>query len=352
MKLKETGELDKCKASLVAKGYSQEFGIDYKEVFAPVARHDTIRLVIALAAQNSWPIFQQDVKSTFLHGDLNEQVFVKQPPGYIKIGEEHKCPYEYTFFVKMGNDGKQLLMVCLYVDDLIFTGNDQIMFDKFKKSMMAEFDMLDLGRMHYFLGIEVAQSDTDIFISQRKYAQEILKRFQMANCNPVGTPVKTSLKLVKDDTGRDVDNTLYKKIVGSLMYLTATRPDITYAINLICRFMECPKEMHLQAVKRILRYLQGTTDYEILYKKGEKSTLIGFTDSDYARDQDDRKSTSGYVFMLGTGVVSWSSRKQLIVTLSTTEAELVAASACVCQAIWMRKLLEEVHFKQKGIAQP
>ncbi|XP_017618008.1 uncharacterized mitochondrial protein AtMg00810-like [Gossypium arboreum] len=248
----------------------------------------------------------------------------------------------------MENDRK-LLMVCLYVDDLIFTGNDQIMFDKFKKSMMAEFDMSDLGRMHYFLGIEVAQSDTGIFISQRKYVQEILKKFQMADCNPVGKPTETSLKLVKDDNGRDVDNTLYKQIMGSLMYLTTTRPNITYTVNLICRFMECPKEMYLQTAKRIFRYLQGTIDYGILYKKAEKSALIGFMDSDYAGDQDDRKNTSGYVFMLGSGAVSLSSRKQPIVTLSATEAQLVVASACVCQVIWMRKLLEEVHFKQMGL---
>ncbi|KAE8681352.1 Ubiquitin carboxyl-terminal hydrolase family protein [Hibiscus syriacus] len=207
-----------------------------------VARHDTIKLVIALTTQNSWPIFKLDVKSSFLHGDLSEQTAIRL----------------------------------------------------------------------------------------------------------VGTPTETSLKLVKDDNGRVVNNTLYKQIVGSLMYLTTTRPDITYVVNAICKFMERPKEMHLQPTKRILRYLQGTIDYGILYKKGEKSNLIGFTDSDYAGDQDDRKSTSGYVFMLGSGAVSWSSRKQLIVTLSTTEAELVAASACVCQAIWMRKFLEEAHFKQKG----
>ena len=204
----------------MAKGYKQEFGVDYKEVFAPVGRHDTIRLVIVLAAQNSWPIFQLDVKSAFLHGNLEEQVFVDQPPGYIKVKNEHKvyrlkkalyglkqaprawysrieayflkegfqkCPYEHTLFVKVSNGGK-MLIVCLYVDDLIFTGNDSVMFERFKKSMMVEFEMSDLGMMHYFLGIEVVQSDTGIFISQKKYVREILNRFQMKDCNPVSTP--------------------------------------------------------------------------------------------------------------------------------------------------------------------
>lgn len=201
-------------------------------------------------------------------------------------------------------------MVCLYVDDLLFTRNDQTMFEKFKKSMMAEFDMFDLGRMHYFLGIKVVQSNTGIFISQKRNVQDILRRFQMADCNPVYTPAETNLKLVKDDNRRNVDNTLHKQIVRSLMYLIVTRPNIRYAISLVCRFMERPKEMNLQATKRILIYLKSTTNYGILHKRGEKSNLIGFTDSDYARDQDTRKSTYGYVFKMGLGAISWSSRKK------------------------------------------
>ncbi|KAI3474406.1 hypothetical protein Pfo_029267 [Paulownia fortunei] len=278
-KLKENGEVDKYKGRLVAKGYKQEFGIDYKEVFAPVARHDTIRLVIALAAQNSWPIFQLDVKSAFLHGDLEEQN----------------------------------------------------MFDRFKESMMVEFDMSDLGMMHYFLGIEVIQSTAGIFISQKKYVQEILDRFHMKDCNPVSIPTETGMKLVRNPEGGKIDSTLYKQIVGSLI-----------------RYMAFPKEMHLLAAKRIFRYLQGTSNYGIMYKKGERSDLFGFTDSDYARDPDDRKNTSGYVFMMGSGAVSWSSKKQSIVTLSTTEAEFIAAAACACQAIWLRKILKEVNFKQEA----
>lgn len=377
-KLKENGDVDKYKARLVAKGYKQEFGVDYEEVFAPVARLDTVRLVISLAAHNSWPIFQLDVKSAFLHGNLVEQVFVHQPPGYIKAGNEHKvyrlkkalyglkqaprawynriesyflnegfkkCPYEHTLFVKVGEGGK-MLIVCLYVDDLVYTGNDGVMFDMFKKSMMLEFDMSDLGMMHYFLGIEVKQTAAGIFICQKKYVKEILERFGMKGCNSASTPMETGLKLVHE--GRKVDSTLYKQIVGSLMYLTATRPDIMYAVSLISRFMDCPREAHLQATKRIFRYLQGTIEYGLFYKKGEKPVLYGFTDSDYAGDLVDRKSTSGYVFMMGSTAVSWCSKKQPIVTLSTTEAEYVSASTCACQAVWLRNILEELHFKQMG----
>ncbi|KAH9735189.1 hypothetical protein KPL71_017659 [Citrus sinensis] len=377
-KLKENGEIDKYKARLVAKGYKQEFGVDYKEVFAPVARLKTIRLIIALAAQNSWPVFQLDVKSTFLHGELQEEVFIEQPPGYVKLGSEHKvyklkkalyglkqaprawyshidayflkegfrkCPYEHTLYTKIGDDGK-MLMVCLYVDDLIYTGNDRVMFEKFKKSIMLEFDMTDLGLLHYFLGLEVIQSDAGNFICQKKYVEEILERFQMKNCNSVTTPIEKGLKLVKDPAGRIVDSTLYKQIVGSLMYLTATRPDIMHAVSSISRYMERPKEDHLLAVKRILRYLRGTAEFGLFYKKGKKSYLYGFADSDYAGDLDDRRSTSGYVFMFGSAAISWSSKKQPIVTLSTTEAEFVAAASCACQALWLRNILHELQFKQ------
>jgi hypothetical protein len=198
MKLNEHGEVDKYKARLVAKGYSQQYGVDYAEVFAPVARLDTIRVVISLAALNSWMIYQLDVKSAFLHGELDEEVFVDQPPGYEHKEQKSKvyrlkkalyglkqaprawyrrietyfvdqqgfakCPYEHTLFIKSAEGGK-FLIVCLYVDDLIFTGNDEIMFMHFKKSMMVEFDMTDLGNMRYFLGIEVLQSVDGIFIS-------------------------------------------------------------------------------------------------------------------------------------------------------------------------------------------
>nr|XP_034931745.1 uncharacterized protein LOC118062152 [Populus alba] len=272
--LKEDGRVDKYKARLVAKGYKQEFGIDYKEVFAPVARMDTIRL----------------------------EVYIDQPPRYVKQG---------------------------HVDQ--------------------EFDiMTDLGLMHYFfLGIEAVQSSDGIFISQKNYAMETLDRFKMMNCNSVSTPIDLNLKVVKDGAGEKVNATLYKQIVESLMYLTSTRPDIIYAVSLISRYMECPAEAHLLAAKRIFRYLKGTADYGILYKRDSNSTMIGFLDSDYAGSLDDRKSTSGLVFMLNFGAVSWSSKKQQIVALSTTEAEFVAAASTSSQAIWLRRLLEFLHNNQQ-----
>jgi len=204
---------------------------------------------------------------------------------------------------------KKILIVCLYVEDLIFTGNDTLMFDNFtrndtlmfdnfKISMMDDFEMTDLGQMYYFLGIDVVQSSAGISISQKKYLQEILNRFSMEECNHVTTPTEFGVKLTKDEEAKKVNSTLYKQIVGSLMYLTTTRPDIMFSVSLISRYMENPTETHLLAAKRILSYLQGIRDLGLFYKKGERSTLIGFTDNDFAGDQDDRKSISGMYFYL------------------------------------------------------
>ena len=191
------------------------------------------------------------------------------------------------------------------------------MFEEFKRLMVDELEMIDLVLMHYFLGMGV-QSAEGIFISQKKYIGKILNKFLMVNGNPVNTPLECGLKLHKDHGGKRVDNTIYKQIVGSFMYLTATRLDITYSVSLINRYMENPIVMHLITAKRSFRYLQGTSDVGLLYKKGEKSDLIGFINSDYVGDQDERKSTFGYAFMFGSAFISWSSKKQPIVNLSST----------------------------------
>jgi hypothetical protein len=215
---------------------------------------------------------------------------------------------------------------------------------------MKEFEMTDLGKMKYFLGIEVTQSAGGIFICQKKYAREVLERFRMDDCTPVQVPIIPGTKLTRDGEGEKIDSTYYKQMIGSLMYMTATRLDLTYAVSLISRFMEAPTELHYQAVRKILRYLKGTLDYGLFYKKrkSERHELVGFSDSDYTGDVDDCKSTSGYVFLLSGAAVSWSSKKQPVVTLSTTEAEFIAAVSCACQGIWLRRILEEVKYTQQG----
>ena len=234
----------------------------------------------------------------------------------------------------------------LYFDDLIFTGNDELMFTEFKNSMKHEFDMTNLGKMRYFLGLEVLQRSDGVFISQKKYALEVLKWFGMDKSNSVHNPIVPGFKLVKDEGGVKVNKTYYKQIVGSLMYLTATRPDMMFVVSLISRYMENPTELHLQAAKRVLRYLKGTTEFGIFYKKGGDDELAAYTNSDYAGDLEDRKSTSDYVFLLSSGAVSWSLRKQPVVSLSTTEAEFIAAASCACQAVWLKRVLGKLSQNQ------
>lgn len=198
-----------------------------------------------------------------------------------------------------------MLIVSIYVDDLIYTGDDENMMFDFKNSMMKVFYMTDLGRMRFFLSIEVLQRSDGNFICQKRYAMEVLKRFGMFESKSVNIPIVPGFKMSRDNHGVTMDETYLKKIVGSLMYLTATRPDMMFSISLISRYMAKPTELHLQAAKRILRYLKGITNYGILNKKGgEEEELLAFTDSDYAGDIDDRKSTSGYVFLLSSGAVS------------------------------------------------
>eukprot|EP00253_Pinus_taeda_P030206 PITA_30206 len=305
---------------------------------------ETVRIVLSIAAQHKWKIYQMDVKSAFLNGVLKKEVYVEQPPGYEVAGQEHKvckmkkalyglkqaprawynrinayliengfdkCDGEPTLYIKE-NDGK-IIIVVLYVDDLIFTSNDAFLIVDFKKLMKSEFEMTDLGFLRYFLGIEVDQIENCVFISQDKYVEALLKRFNMQNSKATVTPTVMGLKLTKEDSNKDFNPKLYKSIVDNLMYLTATRPDIMHVVSLISRFMERPKETHWQASKRILR-----------------------------------KITLGYVFHMRSGAISWASKKQPVVSLSTAEAEYVAATTAACQAVWLRRVLRDLCHEQEN----
>jgi hypothetical protein len=281
------GSIQKHKARLVAKGFSQQPGIDYDETYAHVARLNTIRIVLALATQYKWLVYQFDVKSTFLNGVLKEDVYVQQPQGYEVKENEHKvyklkkalyglkqAPRAWysridNYFLKKGfkrseseptlyiksNGTNDLLIVFLYVDDLIYTSSSILLVEEFRQAMMTEFEMTDLGLMHYFLGIEVRQMNDGIFISQEKYATNLLHKWKMENCKPMSTPINTNDFFFVEDGAKKVDAKSYRSLVGSLMYLTATRPDIMQAISLISRFMQSPSKIHFGEAKIILRYV-------------------------------------------------------------------------------------------------
>eukprot|EP00253_Pinus_taeda_P030275 PITA_30275 len=306
------GKIERHKARLVVKGYKQQYGRDYEETLAPVARMETVYIEQPLGYEKKGKEHKVCRLKKALYG-------LKQAPRawysridyYLLENGFEKCEGEPTLYIKE-KDGK-LLIVVLYVDDVIFTGNDDYLIENFKTVIKEEFEMTDMGLLSYFLGIEVEQNENGIFISQAKYVNEVLDIFNMQESKAEITPTVMRLKLNKEDNNKDFDPSLYKSIVGSLMYLTSTRPDIMHVVSLISKFMERPKEAHWQAAKRILRYVK-----------------------------DDQKSTSGYVFHMGSGAISRASKKQSIVALSTAEVEYVAATVAVCQAIWMTRMLRSL----------
>jgi Reverse transcriptase (RNA-dependent DNA polymerase) len=291
------GSILKHKARLVAKGYAQKQGIDYEETFSPVARFETVWLLMAIAAQLKQPIYQFDVKSAFLNGELMEEVYVEQPEGFVVKGKEHmvyrlfKALYglkqaprawyskidayfqksgferiknEPNLYVKRKREG--LMAICLYVDDMIYFGTDDAMVREFKEQMMSIFEMTDLGKMHYFLGLEVEQEEGRIFISQRKYATDLVAKFGLKGCNPVQIPMNTNEKLTFVDGTGAADATRFRSLIGGLMYLTHTRPDIAHSVGVVSRFMQNPSKQHMGATKRILRYIFGTVAYGLCMK--------------------------------------------------------------------------------------
>ncbi|GJS88552.1 retrovirus-related pol polyprotein from transposon TNT 1-94 [Tanacetum coccineum] len=368
------------KARLVAKGYAQEEGIDFEESFAPVARLEAVRIFVAYVAHKSFPIFQMDVKTAFLNGPLKEEVYVAQPDGFVdpdhpdKVYRLRKALYGLKqaprawydelskfliskgftkgiidptiFMIKYGED---ILLVQIYIDDIIF-GSTNPKFSKcFEKIMHGRFEMSLMGEMKFFLGLQIHQSPRGIFINQAKYTLEILKKHGMEKGQSIGTPMATKPKLDADLSGEPVDQTDYRSKIGSLMYLTSSRPDIVQAVCYCARYQARPTEKHLKEVKRIFRYLRGTIHMGLWYPKGSGFELTAFSDADHAGCLDTRKSTSGGIQFLGDKLVSWMSKKQDCTAMSSAEAEYVALSASCAQVMWMRTQIQDYGFNYNKI---
>ena len=308
---------------------------------------------------------------------LQEEVFVKQPPGFEDPDKpEHVYKLEKalyglkqaprawydrlsTFLLTHGyshgkidntlfhkkKQGSDMLIVQIYVDDIIFGGTDPSLGIVFAKLMSSEFEMSMIGKLTFFLGLQVDQSATGTSIHQQKYIHELLKKFHMHESMIIDTPIGTTTMLDKDEAGSLVNDTKYRGMIGSLLYLTASRPDIMFSVGLCARFQSCPKESHLKAVKRILRYLKGSVNLVLWYPSGDSFDLIGFADADYVGYLVDRKSTSGMANFLGPCLVSWATRKQNSVALSTAEAKYVAAASCCAQLFWIKQQLEDFGIK-------
>ncbi|GJW50890.1 putative ribonuclease H-like domain-containing protein [Tanacetum coccineum] len=371
----ERGVVVRNKARLVAQGHRQEEGIDYDEVFAPVARLEAIRIFLAFASYKGLIVYQMDVKSAFLYGKIDEEVYVSQPPGFqdpkspqkvYKVVKAlyglHQAPRAWyatlsTFLLKNGyrrgtidktlflkKDKHDIILVQVYVDDIIFGSTKKSWCDEFEALMKSRFQMSSMGELTFFLGLQVKQKPDGIFISQDKYVAEILKKFDFASVKTASTPIETQKPLVKDEEASDVDVHLYRSMIGSLMYVTASRPDIMFAVCACSRFQVTPKTSHLSAVKRIFRYLKGKPKLGLWYPRESSFDLESYSDSDYAGANLDRKSTTGGCQFLGRRLITWQCKKQTIVATSTTEAEYVAAASCCGQVLWIQNQMLDYGF--------
>ncbi|GJV77015.1 putative ribonuclease H-like domain-containing protein [Tanacetum coccineum] len=363
----ERGIVIRNKARLVAQGHTQEEGIDYDEVFAPVARIEAIRIFLAYASYMGFMVYQMDVKSAFLYGQIEEEVYVCQPPGFedpdhpnkvYKVVKAlyglHQAPrawydtlatyllsngfqrgqIDQTLFIKRHKG--HILLVQIYVDDIIFGSTKKELCEEFEKLMKDKFQMSSMGELTFFLGLQVQQKQNGIFISQDKYVHEILKKFNYSDVKSASTPTDLEKPLVQDGDAADVDEHLYRSMIGSLMYLTASRPDIMFAVCACARFQVSPKTSHLLAVKRIFRYLKGKPSLGLWYSKDSPLELVAYTDSDYAGATQDRKSTTGGCQFLGNRLISWQCKKQTVVATSITEAEYVTAASLCGHVLWIQ----------------
>jgi hypothetical protein len=376
----EHGVVTRNKARLVVKGYSQVVGLDFNETFAPVARLESIRMLLAYATHHGFKLYQMDVKSAFSNGLIKEEVYVEQPPSFESEGypnhvyKLHKALYvlkqalrawyecltdfliengfrigkaDSTLFTrKMGKD----LFVCrIYVDDIIFGSTNKSFRDEFNKIMTDRFEMSMMEVLTFFLGFQIKQVKEGTFISQIMYTHDKLKMFGMVKAKPIKTPMGTNGHLDLKLGSTSVDQKVYRSMIGSLLYLCTSRSDITLSVCMCARFQATPKDCHLRAVKRIMSYLVLRSNLGLWYSSGSHFELLGYSNANYTGCKVDRKSTSGTCQLLGQSLVSWSSTKQNSVALSRAEAEYVVVGSCCAQLLWMRQTLKDYGYTTNHI---
>ncbi|CAJ2646289.1 unnamed protein product [Trifolium pratense] len=372
IKRKSDGSIERYKARLVAKGYNQVEGIDYFETFSPVAKMTTIRVVLAIASIRNWFVHQLDVNNAFLHGELCEDVYMQIPQGLEGFATDKVCkltkslyglkqasrkwyeklsqflishhfiqvPSDPTLFVKKTSDSFTALLV--YVDDIVLTGDSMAEITNIKNELHHTFGIKDLGILKFFLGLEVAHSTKGITLSQRQYCLDLLAETGDLGCKPSSIPMDPSLKLHHDDSAPYTDITGYRTLVGKLLYLTNTRPDIAFPVQQLCQFLDCPTQLHYKAAHKVLRYLKGCPGSGLYFPRSSDTQLVGFTDADWGGCVDTRRSITGYCFFLGSSLICWKSKKQQTISRSSSEAEYRALASGTCELQWLTYLLRDL----------
>ncbi|KAG8482872.1 hypothetical protein CXB51_023953 [Gossypium anomalum] len=389
VKYQSDGSIERFKARLVGNGYRQRAGFDFQETFSPVAKQVTVRTVISVAAMHDWPLFQMDVYNAFLQGDLYEEVYMDLPEGFRKQGEHKVCrllkslyglkqasrqwnlklteallhggyvqsKHDYSLFTK--KQGDKIVVLLVYVDDLLITGNAIEMIDELKRVLHSSFKMKDLGKLKFFLGIVIVRSNRGIILSQRKYALELIADVGFGEAKPASTPLEQNkrfttaeyddfvvLRGCNDELMQDVS--MYQRLMGRLLYLTNTRPDISYAVQHLSQFMQKPKKSHYEAALRIVRYIKKSPGQGIFLSAESKTQLIAYCDSDWAACPMTRRSVTGFCIKLRDSLVSWKSKKQSTVSLSSAEAEYRSIASTVAEIVWLNGLLKDICFDQIG----
>lgn len=371
-KYKADGSIERRKARLVARGFQQTTGLDFEETFSPVIKASTVRIILSIAVHLNWDIRQLDINNVFLNGHLKETVFMFQPEGYVDPAKpNHICKLskaiyglkqaprawfdslkdallnwgfqntksDSSLFILKGTDHTTFLLI--YVDGIIVTGSNTKFLEAFIKKLNAVFSLKDLGQLHYFLGIEVQRDAGGLYLKQSRYISDLLKKFNMEKSSPCSTPMVTGRQFTIEGEPM-VEPTMYRQAIGALQYLTNTRPDIAFSVNKLSQYMSSPTTEHWQGIKRIMRYLQGTTNYCLHIKPSTDLDINGFSDADWATSIDDRKSMGGHCVFLGETLISWSSRKQKVVSRSSTESEYRALADLAAEITWIRSLLNEL----------
>lgn len=372
IKRKQNGEVDRYKARLCARGFTQVEGIDYTEIFSPTTRYESIRILLSVSADYNWEITQLDVKTAFLYGELEEDIYMEIPDGVKapanKVCKLNKSLYglkqasrcwnrKFTdFLVKFGFTQSQAdncvfvgkfhghkALLILYVDDALIMSQSKKVLDYIISYLKQGFDVKEL-ELNRFVGLEIIKTKNSICIGQRQYIEQIINKFNLSTAHPCYTPVDVNVQITKN-VDKMQTNFPYREAIGSLLFLSmATRPDIAFGVNLLSRYINNPSLHHITQLKRIIRYLIKTKDMCIKYQGHEN--LIGYSDSDFAGDLDTRKSTTGYIFMLNGGPISWASQKQSCIALSTTEAEFMAGCEAAKNLLWLRQFFKEIEINQ------